>query len=236
MQPFYQSSQKKNISPVYFIKTFALLTGCQLWGMVKGRRYRAEEPRHHSGGWRRVLVSDSFRPTCGQSCLLLAVVMHLLFASTGCHSQTGASSLQIQMFAVSWTRQWSASKKRGMRPSTSGAGPKTETRCQTAAAAAQTTGRRSCRTPRYRAPWTKVHQDTRPYACIICCIFTPSQRLLQYLFDIKHEGEVALISLQQRDLKIYRREGRGENLSIGFGVFKVRASRLAPHLSRCFMS
>ncbi|XP_029028683.1 calpain-5-like [Betta splendens] len=47
----------------------------------------------------------------------------------------------------------------------------------------------------------------------------------QYLFDIKNETEEALISLQQRDLKIYRKEGRGENLSIGFGVFRVELNR-----------
>lgn len=45
---------------------------------------------------------------------------------------------------------------------------------------------------------------------------------LQYMFDITKEEDEALISLQQRDMKSQRRIGRGENLSIGFGVFRVR--------------
>uniref|UniRef100_A0A3Q1IQJ1 Calpain 6 n=1 Tax=Anabas testudineus TaxID=64144 RepID=A0A3Q1IQJ1_ANATE len=47
----------------------------------------------------------------------------------------------------------------------------------------------------------------------------------QYLFDIKKDTEDALISLQQRDMKIHRREGQGENLSIGFGIYKVELNR-----------
>lgn len=58
------------------------------------------------------------------------------------------------------------------------------------------------------------------HAHLYTCI-TPFQFLLQYLFDITKEVDEVLISLQQKDLKIHRKEGQGENLSIGFGVFKV---------------
>uniref|UniRef100_A0A3Q3MK03 Calpain-5-like n=1 Tax=Mastacembelus armatus TaxID=205130 RepID=A0A3Q3MK03_9TELE len=47
----------------------------------------------------------------------------------------------------------------------------------------------------------------------------------QYLFDITKETDEVLISLQQKDMKVHRREGRGENLTIGFGVFKVELNR-----------
>ncbi|KAK2881789.1 calpain-5-like isoform X1 [Channa argus] len=47
----------------------------------------------------------------------------------------------------------------------------------------------------------------------------------QYLFDMKNEFEEALISLQQKDMKIQRKVGQGENLTIGFGIFKVEGNR-----------
>ncbi|XP_035522893.1 calpain-5-like [Morone saxatilis] len=47
----------------------------------------------------------------------------------------------------------------------------------------------------------------------------------QYLFDVTKEEDEVLISLQQRDMKIHRKVGQGENLSIGFGVFKVELNR-----------
>lgn len=43
----------------------------------------------------------------------------------------------------------------------------------------------------------------------------------QYLFDITKEADEVLISLQQKDLKILRKVDQGENLTIGFSVFKV---------------
>lgn len=45
---------------------------------------------------------------------------------------------------------------------------------------------------------------------------------LQYVFDITKDEDEALICLQQRDMKIQRRVGQGENLSIGFGIFRVQ--------------
>eukprot|EP00064_Thunnus_orientalis_P010941 superscaffoldBa00001530_g10970 len=47
----------------------------------------------------------------------------------------------------------------------------------------------------------------------------------QYLFDVTKEVDEVLISLQQRDMKIHRRFGQGENLTIGFSVFKVELNR-----------
>lgn len=52
-------------------------------------------------------------------------------------------------------------------------------------------------------------------------VMTPFQLLLQYLFDVTKETDEILISLQQRDMKIHRPQGHGENLTIGFGIFKV---------------
>lgn len=48
--------------------------------------------------------------------------------------------------------------------------------------------------------------------------------LLQYLFDVTKEADEVLISLQQKDMKSQRKFGQGENLSIGFGIFKVRSA------------
>ncbi|XP_078122380.1 calpain-5-like [Sander vitreus] len=47
----------------------------------------------------------------------------------------------------------------------------------------------------------------------------------QYLFDVTKEADEVLITLQQKDMKINRQFGQGENLSIGFGVFKVELNR-----------
>uniref|UniRef100_A0A3B4U5B1 Calpain 6 n=1 Tax=Seriola dumerili TaxID=41447 RepID=A0A3B4U5B1_SERDU len=43
--------------------------------------------------------------------------------------------------------------------------------------------------------------------------------------QVPHEVDEVLISLQQRDMKIHRKVGQGENLTIGFGVFKVELNR-----------
>lgn len=43
-----------------------------------------------------------------------------------------------------------------------------------------------------------------------------------------------LISLQQKDLKILRKVGQGENLSIGFAIFKV--TNLPKFLVFCWLS
>uniref|UniRef100_A0A671YNS3 Calpain 6 n=1 Tax=Sparus aurata TaxID=8175 RepID=A0A671YNS3_SPAAU len=46
-----------------------------------------------------------------------------------------------------------------------------------------------------------------------------------YLFDVTKEVDEVLISLQQKDIRIQKKIGRGDNLSIGFGVFKVELNR-----------
>lgn len=58
-------------------------------------------------------------------------------------------------------------------------------------------------------------------SCVLtdCCTFL----FLQYVFDITKEEDEVLVSLQQRDMKIQRRIGQGENLSIGYAILKVRA-------------
>lgn len=47
----------------------------------------------------------------------------------------------------------------------------------------------------------------------------------QYMFDVTKEVDEVLISLQQKDMKIHRKFGQGENLSIGFSVFQVENNR-----------
>ncbi|XP_027886711.1 calpain-5-like [Xiphophorus couchianus] len=47
----------------------------------------------------------------------------------------------------------------------------------------------------------------------------------QYLFDVTKESDEVLISLQQKDRKIYRKEGQGDNLSMGFNILKVEVNR-----------
>lgn len=44
---------------------------------------------------------------------------------------------------------------------------------------------------------------------------------LQYMFDVTKEEDEVLICLQQKDMKIHKPRGAGENLIIGFVVFKV---------------
>lgn len=53
-------------------------------------------------------------------------------------------------------------------------------------------------------------------------LLTAFQTCFQYLFDVTKEADEVLISLQQKDLKSLRKVGQGENLTIGFSVFKVR--------------
>ncbi|XP_043560888.1 calpain-5-like isoform X2 [Chiloscyllium plagiosum] len=47
----------------------------------------------------------------------------------------------------------------------------------------------------------------------------------QYVFDITKKEDEVLISIQQRDKRIHRKEGNGKNLTIGFGIFKVELNR-----------
>ncbi|XP_013928774.1 PREDICTED: calpain-5-like [Thamnophis sirtalis] len=50
-------------------------------------------------------------------------------------------------------------------------------------------------------------------------------RQLQYIFDVKKVEDKVLISLQQKDQRIHRKEGAGDNLVIGFEIFKVEDNR-----------
>lgn len=65
----------------------------------------------------------------------------------------------------------------------------------------------------------------------VSSLLTAFQSWLQYLFDITKEADEVLISLQQKDLKILRRVGQGENLTIGFSVFKVTTIQLQSRVS-----
>ncbi|XP_030066111.1 calpain-6 [Microcaecilia unicolor] len=47
----------------------------------------------------------------------------------------------------------------------------------------------------------------------------------QYVFDIKKAEDKAVISLQQKDQRIFRKEGKGDNFIIGFEIFKVELNR-----------
>lgn len=47
----------------------------------------------------------------------------------------------------------------------------------------------------------------------------------QYILDVSEEEEKLLVSLEQRDMKIHRSRGAGENLTIGYVIFKVELNR-----------
>lgn len=47
----------------------------------------------------------------------------------------------------------------------------------------------------------------------------------QYIFDVTKDEDEVLVSLQQRDMKIHRSIGQGENLTIGFTLIKVEDNR-----------
>lgn len=46
--------------------------------------------------------------------------------------------------------------------------------------------------------------------------------MLQYVFDVTKPEDEALICLQQKDRRATLKEGRGENLAIGFDIHKVK--------------
>lgn len=48
---------------------------------------------------------------------------------------------------------------------------------------------------------------------------------LQYVFDVKKPKDEVLICLQQKDRRATLREGRGENLAIGFDIHRVKIQR-----------
>ncbi|XP_059564359.1 calpain-5 isoform X2 [Myotis daubentonii] len=47
----------------------------------------------------------------------------------------------------------------------------------------------------------------------------------QYIFDVKKAEDEVLISIQQRPKQSTRRDGKGENLAIGFDIYKVEENR-----------
>ncbi|XP_024117317.1 calpain-5 [Oryzias melastigma] len=47
----------------------------------------------------------------------------------------------------------------------------------------------------------------------------------QFLFDVTKEMDEVLITLQQKDRRIHKRTGHGQNMVIGFGVFEVELNR-----------
>ncbi|XP_032115045.1 calpain-5 [Sapajus apella] len=47
----------------------------------------------------------------------------------------------------------------------------------------------------------------------------------QYIFDVKKPEDEVLICIQQRPKRSTRREGKGENLAIGFDIYKVEENR-----------
>lgn len=55
------------------------------------------------------------------------------------------------------------------------------------------------------------------------CFFFP---VLQYMFDVTKPEDEVLICLQQKDRRATLREGRGENLAIGFDIHKVNMGSL----------
>lgn len=46
----------------------------------------------------------------------------------------------------------------------------------------------------------------------------------QYIFTVPEDGHKVIMSLQQKDLRTYRRMGRPDNYIIGFELFKVRTA------------
>ncbi|KAM4546359.1 calpain-5-like [Fundulus diaphanus] len=73
--------------------------------------------------------------------------------------------------------------------------------------------------------WTK-HEDPLLNRCGGCA--NHKQTFLQnpqYLFDVTKESDEVLISLQQRDMKIHRKYGQGENLTIGYSILRVELNR-----------
>ncbi|NWW02369.1 CAN5 protein, partial [Oreocharis arfaki] len=47
----------------------------------------------------------------------------------------------------------------------------------------------------------------------------------QYIFDVKKAEDKVLVSLQQEDRRKYRKEGKGDNITIGFEILKVEDNR-----------
>lgn len=56
------------------------------------------------------------------------------------------------------------------------------------------------------------------------------------MFDVTKEEDEVLISLQQKDMKIHKPRGMGENLTIGFAVFKVYTRNVLYDKGECVLN
>uniref|UniRef100_A0A3B3CYW2 Calpain 6 n=1 Tax=Oryzias melastigma TaxID=30732 RepID=A0A3B3CYW2_ORYME len=72
--------------------------------------------------------------------------------------------------------------------------------------------------------WTK-HGDPLLNRCGGCGNNKTFLQNPQYMFDVTKETDEVLITLQQKDRRILRKTGQGENLSIGFSILKVELNR-----------
>ncbi|XP_076024623.1 calpain-5-like [Genypterus blacodes] len=73
--------------------------------------------------------------------------------------------------------------------------------------------------------WTK-HAQPLLNRCGGCANHKPTfLQNPQYLFDVTKQEDEVLVSLQQKDMKMHRKYGQGENLTIGFSIFKVELNR-----------
>ncbi|KAG8144385.1 hypothetical protein E2320_012905, partial [Naja naja] len=74
-----------------------------------------------------------------------------------------------------------------------------------------------------RGQWTKNPNATlNRSGGFVCTSF------FQYIFDVTKVEDKVLISLQQKDQRIHRKEGAGDNLVIGFEIFKQGRYLLIP--------
>ncbi|CAI5773513.1 calpaincalpain-5 [Podarcis lilfordi] len=76
-----------------------------------------------------------------------------------------------------------------------------------------------------RGAWTK-HEDPLKNRCGGCVnnrdTFLQNP---QYVFDVKKTEDEVLICIQQKPKQTNRKEGKGENLAIGFDIYKVELNR-----------
>uniref|UniRef100_A0A8D2QRZ8 Calpain 6 n=1 Tax=Zosterops lateralis melanops TaxID=1220523 RepID=A0A8D2QRZ8_ZOSLA len=77
--------------------------------------------------------------------------------------------------------------------------------------------------------WKKVSDSERknlgltPPEAIPTALLSPLSS--QYLFDVKKAEDKVLVSLEQEDRRKYKKEGKGDNITIGFEILKVEDNR-----------
>lgn len=59
-----------------------------------------------------------------------------------------------------------------------------------------------------------------------------SLAILQYIFEVRKPEDEVLVCLQQQPKRSTRQEGKGENLAIGFDIYKVRPAGPLPRVRR----